>query len=82
MKMVDFIGPVISACKSFFLELNGLDEQFQVATRMLILRTEQSLLEQSFYLFGKLKHVTHGGLSDRGKNWKAKNYESGDLSAF
>ena len=69
--------------KSFFLELNGLDEQFQVAYEDVDFAYRAKLSGAKF-LFVWEAQACHPWRSVRqgGKNWKAKNYESGDFVRF
>ena len=69
--------------KSFFLKLEGLDEQFEVAYEDVDFAYRAKLAGANF-LFVREAQACHPWRSVRqgGKNWKAKNYESADFVRF
>jgi len=69
--------------KSFFLKLDGLDEQFEVAYEDVDFAYRAKLAGANF-LFVREAQACHPWRSVRqgGKNWKAKNYESADFMRF
>jgi GT2 family glycosyltransferase len=69
--------------KSLFLELEGLDERFEVAYEDVDFAYRAKLAGTKF-LFVREAQVCHPWRSVRqgGKNWKSKNYESADFVRF
>jgi len=69
--------------RTFFLELEGLDERFEVAYEDVDFAYRAKLAGTKF-IFVREAQVCHPWRSVRqgGKNWKAKNYESADFIRF
>ena len=69
--------------RSFFLKLDGLDEQFEVAYEDVDFAYRAKLADAKFKFVWEAQ-VCHPWRSVRqgGKNWKAKNYESADFVRF